>query len=400
MRETAQHARRRDFLELRGRRLVLAAASGSVARAASNLATFLTFPLVIETLGKTGFGVYAVVTGVAGMLPFADLGVGLSLVTELAQARSQNDGRRARQLVSTAAAILLSCALVVLVLFWLFSQWVSWASVLGAGDGSAADDINRAMVIIVIFFALGLPGNLGYRILFALQETHVANCWQVATVPLVVLSILIGTWQHMSVVWFVGSAIGIPSVMSACATLWVLGLRHRELRPSTALLSRPEARALIKLGGVFAFQGLTMAVGYQTDAIVISHLLTIQDVAVYSATARVAALATTFSSVLLIGLWPAFSDALAKGDLDWTRRSLKKAEITAGLFSVAFVAGMMLLGRPVISMLTSHSLEPSNTLVLAVSAWAAVQTVHFPMAVLLNAAGVGRFQVLCGLSLR
>ncbi len=395
--ETVKRASRGQLLGTRGRRLILAAASGSIGQAASNLGTFLTFPLVIRALGETRFGIYALVTAVAAMLPFADLGVGLAVVTELSSAVSRNDVRAARQIVSTAAAILLSCAFALLVSFGLLTHSVSWTGLLGARANVPASEVNQAITILVLFFALGLPASLGYKILFALQETHIANWWNIAAVPVMVVCVAVGHSLHMGVAWFVGSAIGVPSIVALCATLWVLGRHHRDFRPSITLVSRERARTLLRLGGVIAFQSLTMAIGYQSDAVVISHILGVREVALYSISMRVSSLATAFASVLFFGLWPAFSEALAKGDFDWTRKALRRAEAGAVALSMLFVIGMMLLGRPAIAMLSSNSIVPSLSLLLAISAWTIVRIVHYPLAVLLNAAGVGRFLVLCGL---
>jgi O-antigen/teichoic acid export membrane protein len=383
-------------LGARGRRLVLAAASGGVVTAASNLGTLLTFPIVIRTLGETRFGVYALVTAVAAMLPFADFGVGLAVVTELAHTTGRDDVQAARRVVATAAAILVAAAVLVAILFGFVTAWVSWTRLLGTGTSVPAAEVRQAMALLVVCFAVGLPGSLGYKVLYALQETHVANWWQIVPVPLTVASVAAGSLLEADIAWFVVSAVGIPSVVALCATFWVLGRRHRELRPSIALVTWRHARSLLRLGSVIAFQSVTIAVGYQVDVLVVSHFLDVREVAVYSVSARVAAVATAFTSVVFFGLWPAFSEALARGDEGWARSSLRRAEIGAALISVVFVLGTLLLFRPVVAVLSGNSLVPSTLLLLAVSAWTAVRTMHYPMAVLLNAAGVGSFLVWCG----
>ena len=383
----------------RGRRLVLAAASGGVVTAASNLGTLLTFPLVIRTLGETRFGVYALVTAVAAMLPFADFGVGLAVITDLAHTTGRGDAQAARRVVATAAAILIGAAGLVLILFSLLTTWISWARLLGTGTSVPPSEVQRAMVLLVVSLAAGLPGSLGYKVLYALQETHVANWWQVVTIPLTVASVAGGCLLDAGIGWFVFCAVGIPSVVALCATFWVFGRRHRELRPSTDLVTWRHARSLFRLGSVIAFQSITIVVGYQIDVLVVSHFLGVREVAVYSVSARVAAVATAFTSVLFFGLWPAFSDALAKGDEGWAKSSLRRAEIGAGLISVVFVLGTLLLFRPLVAVLSGNSLVPPTLLLLAVSAWTTVRTMHYPMAVLLNAAGVGRFLVWCGLAM-
>src|SRR5207247_10417659 len=113
------------------------------------------------------------------------------------------------------------------------------------------------------------------------------------------------------------------------STAWWLR-RHRVLGGALArgLVDVPTLRGLLRIGGQFFALQLAVAFAFQSDAIVITQKL---GQAAYGDFAVVQKLFLFISMLLnsaLLGLWPAFGDAIARGDMTWARRTLVRSLLT------------------------------------------------------------------------
>jgi O-antigen/teichoic acid export membrane protein len=93
-------------------------------------------------------------------------------------------------------------------------------------------------------------------------------------------------------------------------------------------------------------------------------------------------------------LWPAYREALSRGDTGWVRRTVRRSirlSLTvAGLISAVLVV----LGIPLITLWVGTSVQPSFGLILAVGIWTTLNAVGTAVAMFLNGAQVMRFQVV------
>ena len=73
---------------------------------------FLIVPVVLNYLGHERYGVFATITAMAGLVGWADLGLGNGLLSEVASAQGRDDSESTARAVSTAFFALLGLAVV------------------------------------------------------------------------------------------------------------------------------------------------------------------------------------------------------------------------------------------------------------------------------------------------
>ena len=92
-------------------------------------------------------------------------------------------------------------------------------------------------------------------------------------------------------------------------------------------------------------------------------------------------------SMLLFPLWPAYGEALARGDAAWIRRTLGRSLsftlAVAGVTAAAFV----LAGNVIIAAWVGPSVTPSLGLLTGFAAWTVVASLGSTVSMLLNGAG-------------
>ncbi|GAB3957783.1 hypothetical protein GCM10027614_73920 [Micromonospora vulcania] len=135
--------------------------------------------MTLSYLGTDLYGLWAAVLAVTGMVAFADLGVGLGLMTRLAPCRVDGDSATARRYVSSAYAAVCGVALPACGLLWLLGGFVPWPVLFNA-TGAAARDAHLVALVCLTAFLLNIPLSLVARVQYAYQQVAISNIWQAA----------------------------------------------------------------------------------------------------------------------------------------------------------------------------------------------------------------------------
>lgn len=381
----------------RWRRIALAALGSGLFRVVSILGTIVTVPLIVGYSGSGGYGLLAVVTTLATLLAFSDLGIGSGLVTELAKSRGSSDGTDAQSLISSAAFILVCVALALGVVVALIIPLVPWAAVLGAPPANAPD-ATPSMVVFAVCFLLGIPAGLAQRVHLGLQEGLQASLWSLVGAVLAIVTTLIAVSQHASVPWLVAAAVGsttLAGVANCVALFW----RRPELRPRVLAVNSAVIRRLARTGLLFFVLVTASALAYQTDAVVISVLLGTSAVSEYSLPLRLFSLPLLAMTFILTPLWPAYSEAISRGDTSWVRKTLERSIKLSLAIAIPVCAVLVAFGDAILHVWVGDAVQPPQSLWWALGAWVVLNAVTQPLAVLCNGASVVRMQVVAAVAM-
>ena len=98
----------------RSRRATLTALTNLVAKLVTVGTSFATVPLTLHYLGDERFGLWMTISSLSALLAFADFGLGNGLLNAVAEASGRDDPAAIRRLVASAAAMLGTVALALL----------------------------------------------------------------------------------------------------------------------------------------------------------------------------------------------------------------------------------------------------------------------------------------------
>jgi len=175
---------------------------------------------------------------------------------------------------------------------------------------------------------------------------------------------------------------------------YFFGVRHPELRPSRSAVSSRVGRELLGVGSMFLVLQVAIAIAYQSDAIVLAHLRGPASVAEYAVPMRLFTLIPVVIGLVVSPLWPAYSDALARGDLGWARKAMHRSVGFATGLGGVFAVVLMLTADWIVGWWVGDVVHPSVALIVALGLWAAVMSVSNAYAMFLNGAGILRLQAL------
>ena len=359
---------------------------GAVVRIVALFLSLLSVSVSVRSLGDTAFGVVATLGTVIGLAGFADLGLGLGLMTRLAQSFGEDDQSQLKPLVSSALAFLGALGALVAVAGSVSIFVLPWDVLLGSPDLSRSE-INASVVIFAVSVGLAIPASIGQRVLLGSQQGSTAYTWNLAaSIAQFGAVLIVASWNGP--VWaFVVATIFIPVLVSCVQSVWVLK-RTAQLRPERRHISRDAARNLLQVGGLFFALNLAVAAAYQSDTLIVSSVLRASSAAVFVIVLRMFSAASGLVAASLGQFWPAMVEALAHGDLEWTRRRFRQVLVISTL-SLAAMAGVLIaLGRPIARFWVGDTLVPPLSLLVAFAAWTIYAHVMSQCSSLLNAGGV------------
>jgi O-antigen/teichoic acid export membrane protein len=280
---------------------------------------------------------------------------------------------------------------VILVLVYPFIPWVS---LLAVTSPEARAEAAPAVAALLSIFLIGIPVSVATQVRVARQEMYLvhltAAAGNVASVAALLLVIVTQQGVPALVV-----AMAAPPVVAAAVNALIL-FRHDapELRPSFTLFDLRTGVGLVRSGFLFFVLQISMTVAFTTDTLVVAQIVGPDAVAEYGVASRLFLIPLALVAIALSPLWPAYGDAIARGDVAWTRTTLDRS-IKGGLFiAIPVAAVLVIFGEWIISVWANGAVTPPFALLLGLGIWTVESTIGNAVAMLLNGAHELRFQAV------
>jgi O-antigen/teichoic acid export membrane protein len=380
----------------RHRRVALSAISSGLAWATSVVTGLVVVPVVLNYLGAERYGVFATITAIAGLVGWADLGLGNGLISEVALAQGRDDSNATARAVSTAFFALLGLAVVLAAVFAAVYPFVPWESIFNV-SGDAATGVGAAAAAFAVGVFLALPLGVVQRAEIGMQEMFIASAWQAMGRVLGLAGVIVAVAVGASLPYLVLALAVAPALALAGNGGDLFFRRRRWLRPRLKRVDRDVAGALLRIGSFFFVLQIAIAVAYESDALVLTQILGPEAVTTYSVTMRVFLVVPALANFVLAPLWPAYGEAISRGDIRWVRQTLRRALKGGLLLTVPGAAVLVLVARPFINAWAGF--QPPYLLIVAAGIWVIVMTLGAIVAAFLNGARVIRAQIVAAVGM-
>lgn len=306
---------------LRNRSLFKAAASSGLAKAASVALNAITIPIVVRALGVERYGLWTTITAISSLLVFADFGLSNGLVAVISEAHGRNDRPAAIRAVSSAFFSLLILAILLVVATLALAPLIPWASLLHITQTVAAPDVAPSVIVFLVLQFGILPALIAQKVQIGYQEMHLTNVCQIVGSVISALGVVFAARMGLALPWFVLLFSLGPFLTQLANSGIVFFVRRPWLRPKLSAFHGAAAKDLSRTGAMFLALQLAGVLGTSLDSIILTRSLGLASVAQYAIAVRVFA-ASGLVQFFLVPLWPAFGEALARGDHDWARAAL------------------------------------------------------------------------------
>ena len=144
--------------------------------------------------------------------------------------------------------------------------------------------------------------------------------------------------MRLGLPWLVLAMAGAPVVATLVERAGARWLRTPWLRPRCTTSTAPLARSLLRVGLLFLVLQLAVAVAFTSNSIIIAAMIGPSAVADYAVVAKLFLIPTVLVGLALGPLWPAYREALSRGDVGWVRRTFRRS-IRLSLSVAGLVSG-------------------------------------------------------------
>jgi O-antigen/teichoic acid export membrane protein len=352
--------------------------------------------LILAHLGVPLFASIALISTVADLIPFADLGVGSALVNHASDLKRTNSRSTLIGPVVAALYVCIAAALAISLLGGVLHYLNAWSGILGAGV-RPLEGFSLAATSTLLVFAATVPFGLGQRILQGLGLNH----WPTAIQALAPFLRVAGAWLIIFMGLPVQFLATIPALASfTCAVaIFAFALRKADIGIANLRGVRPSGRMVRSILG-FGLSAVVVSTSYaltfQAQRIMLSHASSAEELALYSLAAPVFAAVMSVLALSAQGLWPHYRQEMAAGRL--TRNTMirhVRYSAAIGLTAGACAAvGVWLY----IQASAGARLQPSWALCASVGTLVLGITLILPAEMFLTAPDLMRFQARLGFS--
>ena len=378
----------------RHRRIAWTTVTAGAAKFAAAAAMFISVPLTLGYLGPERFGLWMAISAVIAMLGFADFGLGNGILNAVSHATGRNDKVAIHQFVSNGFIMLTAIAALMLLVFVAAYRHVPWPSVFNVSSSTAALESGPVVFVLATCFFATLPLGATQKIQLGLQRGHWGNMWETVGSVMGLFGIIIATQFQAGLQWIALSMAGMPLLFRAVNTFLFFGYQEKSLRPRFGHFEFSVVKRLIRTGALFFILQLAVIVGLQSDNIIIARILGVEAVAGYDIALKLSILPAMFIGLLVVAQWPAYGEALSRGDSDWIRHTFTKTIRLSLLTAIPFALVLFTWGDVIIRVWAGPEVVPSVALLASMSIWSILLVLGSVIAVLLNGLHIVKFQVI------
>ncbi len=284
---------------------------------------FIYFPLSSDYLGQVKFGIFLILLSIVDWFLNFDIGIGQGLRNKFGEAVAKNETEKAVSYVSTAyftlAAIIAAVTLVLLILNFTL-PWTTWVDI----PVDLVEEVKILGAIIILAFAVRFVAGNIYEIFYAMQKMAYVEFFALLTkASFLVLILLIPFMATESLLLF-GTARSLTfALVPLLVGLYYFRSKFSTYRPSFKRIKMHYFKDLFSLGMKFFLIKIAMLIIHQTNNILIAGLVSIEGVPQYEAAYKYLSIFMLLFVILNNQLWPSNTEAFAKGDFDWMKKSMR-----------------------------------------------------------------------------
>lgn len=365
-----------------------------MARAVQVGSSLITVPLTLKYLGNERFGLWMTISSVLAMAAFADFGIGNGVLNTVAKAFGKDDQESIRKAVSSGFAVLTTISAALIVLFFSAYRFVNWADFFRVASPQARAEAGPALAVFSTCFAINICMDVVQRVQLGLQQGYRYSLWQLIGSLAGFIGVLSGIWFRVSLPVLVVAIAGAPILATTLNAIHFFGFVRPDLRPMRTFVESNVIAQIARLGGLFFILQVVVAVSYSADNFIIARTLGAVNVPEYSIPQRMFALITMMSGMLVAPLWPAYSEALSRGHMDWVRRTLGRSLLLVFVLTSTASLVVLLTGHQLIHWWVGSRIHPSFLLLLGLAIWTVIACCGDALAIFMNGVEMLRFQVI------
>ncbi|WP_456379195.1 lipopolysaccharide biosynthesis protein [Lutibacter sp.] len=301
------------------------------------IANFLLVPLTINYLDTENYGIWLTLSSFISWFSLFDIGLGNGLRNKLAESVAVGKMNLAQAYVSTTYYAIAIVSFLLFLIFFGINFFIDWTNVFNTNQ-NLYNDLRLLMPIVFGFFCLQFVVKLITTVYLANQHHSIQVKIQFITQVLSLLIIWFLTKTSKSSLLVFGAVFSaLPVILLLFLNLFAFTGTYQALKPKYSLFQKKCLKDLMGIGINFFIIQIAALVLFSTDNLIISKLFSPAEVVPYNIAFKYFSIVTMAYSILITPYWSSFTDAYAKKDYEWIKKSVKNIQKIWLLIPVALL---------------------------------------------------------------
>ena len=232
----------------------------------------------------------------------------------------------------------------------------------------AVREAGPATAVLLVCTALNMPLGTVARVQMGYQQAFITDMWKATGSVLGLTGVLVSIHFGAGLPWLVLSFAGSGVLVMGINCIVEFGFRRPELRPMLSLFSASTSVRLGSIGFLFFIQQVCGLVYYVADNIVIARLLGPVEVGRFSMVQKLFS-AGLVAPLFLNPLWPAFGEAISRGDFCWARKALRRVQVSSLAIGGVFGLGLLAVSGPLLNRWMGKQAHSLGAVCVAFALW-------------------------------
>lgn len=334
----------------------------------SMIFSFILVPLTLSYLTQYEYGVWLTISSILVWIDFFDIGLGNGLRNKLTECIALGDWDKGRSYVSTTYFVLSVIGVFVILVFYLASHFIKWDVVLNTID-HPIDRLGETVFIVFILCVVNFVMKIIGTIFTANQEPMMSNLFSCLGQGVSILLIFIlkqitpGNLMYVAVCFSVS-----PILVYLVSYPYAFKRRFPQLSPSVKYIDSRLIKDIAGLGVQFFLIQIVCLILYQSSNIIIAQLFSPSEVTPYNIGYRYMNLATMLFMIIITPLWSAITDANAKQDFVWIKKSIS-VMMRIWIAFIAFVVVLFFLSSFIIPLWIGDEIVVPKSILVAIGSF-------------------------------
>ncbi|EKT4516163.1 MATE family efflux transporter [Flavobacterium psychrophilum] len=286
--------------------------------------SFILVPLTLKYLGVSEYGVWITLVGVIEWFNFFDIGLGHGLRNKYAEAKATNNLDDVKKYVSTTFFMMAIISVIIFLIFLFASYFIVWCQVLNAPKELEVV-LQTLTIYLVGMFCVRFVMNIISVLLTADQNPAIPAIVLLSGNALSLISVYLLTLRGGTSLFAMGICLYISQILPLIiAFVYFFSIKYKTIFPSWKSFSKSHIKQVLSLGIKFFLIQITALLLLQSNNIIIAHVCGLSEVTDFNIAFKYVNILFTVFMTFLTPLWSASTEAYARNDIDWIKKSYNR----------------------------------------------------------------------------
>jgi len=359
----------------------------------STLITFLLIPITLNFLDEFKYGIWITLFNVLSWIAIFDIGLGNGLRNKFSEAIAKNNYKEAKEYVSTTYGLMIIISLSLVIIFYIPWMLIDWSFVFKTTP-QLKKEISFLVGITFALTSLQFSLKIIGTILIAYHKPALTALLSAVSNTLILCLFFFFDSYFMDNLFNIGLIYTlIPLLVFIVSSILFFNSILQQVKPSFKFFNKLKVKSLFNLGVNFFIIQFAAVILFATDSMIITHVLNPEDVTSYNIVFRYFGIVTFIVNILLTPLWSGYTEAAAKKDYTWIKKTLNK-QMKLMFLVVIFITILFSLAKFVIPFwLQSNTVKYSVILLFGMAIFTLISVWNNIFSFLLNGLSITNVQI-------